>query len=240
MPVRSDHLTFTDMKIFNRFDMGEDDGMDVIESQNVLVQRGVGIGLDDPYSTKSYAQGSGDITQNWPGAPEKVQNVTFDGLMSWTYCYGFKVGQGIYTDHDGVTFKNGVVYDAAVALGIHHKAYGASVLNTTFSNIDIERVTNTNDGNRTWLAFMIVDQSGVGAGPITGVTVKQITVRDKGTTAARITGFSDTAAITGVTFDSIVMPGAASYATTLAQLNVTNRAFAGPVTILPVQNPEPA
>jgi hypothetical protein len=32
---------------------------------------------------------------SWPGQPEKVQNVTFDGLISWTYCYGFKVGQGI-------------------------------------------------------------------------------------------------------------------------------------------------
>ncbi|WP_194896450.1 hypothetical protein [Catenulispora pinisilvae] len=34
IPIRSSDLTFTNIKIFNRFDMGEDDGIDVMESTN--------------------------------------------------------------------------------------------------------------------------------------------------------------------------------------------------------------
>lgn len=55
-PARSNDLTFKNLKIFNRFDMGENDGIDVNESQNVLVQHGIGIGLDDPYTTKTWDQ----------------------------------------------------------------------------------------------------------------------------------------------------------------------------------------
>ncbi len=123
IPVRSNNVRFTNLKLLNRFDMGENDGIDVVESQDVTVRRGIGIGLDDPYTTKSYPQMAGDIGRNWPGQPEKVRNVVFDRLISWTYCYGFKVGQGVYNDHENVTFSNGVVYDAAVGIGIHHKAY---------------------------------------------------------------------------------------------------------------------
>jgi hypothetical protein len=239
IPVRSNDLRFTNIKLFNRFDMGEVDGLDIIESQNVTATRGLGIGLDDPFTTKSYRVNAGDILMNWPGTPEKVQNVTFDGMMSWTYCYGFKVGQGVGTDQTNVTFKNGVVYDSAVALGVHHKAYTAAVDTVTFDNIDIERVTNTNDGNRTWLAVMINDQTNEGAGPVSNVTVSRINIRDRGTTAAKLTGFSATSAIRGVTFDSIRMPGSSGYATTMAEMNVTDRRYVTGVTIRPVQNPEP-
>ncbi|WP_240419952.1 hypothetical protein [Paenibacillus periandrae] len=49
------------MKIFNRFDMGENDGIDVNESQNVWVQ--YSIGFDDPFMTKTSDQAT-DISHN--------------------------------------------------------------------------------------------------------------------------------------------------------------------------------
>ncbi|GAA1730231.1 glycosyl hydrolase family 28 protein [Microbacterium paludicola] len=113
IPTRSDDLEFTHMKIFNRFDMGENDGIDVIESQDVLVQYGIAIGHDDPYSTKSWPKSVG-ITINWPGDPEVVQNVAFDRLISWTGCFGFKVGQGVVSSHTDVRFTNSVIHDSSV------------------------------------------------------------------------------------------------------------------------------
>jgi polygalacturonase len=153
-PARSNDLTFKNMKIFNRFDMGENDGIDVNESQNVLVQHGIGIGLDDPYTTKTWDQ-TVDISLSWPGSPEPVSNVVFDDLFSWTVCFGFKVGQVMRQNQSDVTFKNSVVYDSSVGIGVDHK-YGVGTLtNVTFDNIDIERVTNTNDSTRTWAYFII-------------------------------------------------------------------------------------
>jgi hypothetical protein len=232
IPVRSNDVTFTNMKLFNRFDMGEADGIDVIESQNVTVRRGIGIGLDDPYTTKAYDR-TVDIGVNWPGQPELVRDATFDGLLSWTFCYGFKVGQGVFSTQDTVVFKNGVVYDAAIGVGIHHKAGAGTAAQVTFDNIDIERLSFSNDNRRTWLAFMVNDSTGLGAGPISGVTVRNINVRDRGTTPAQLAGLSAAAAINDVGFDSIRMPGSTGFARTLAELNITGPTFVNRVTILP-------
>jgi polygalacturonase len=231
IPTRSNDLSFTNMKIFNRFDMGENDGIDVIESQDVTVRRGIGIALDDPYSTKTWPKGIG-ITKNWPGEPEELQHVTFDGLVSWTYCYGYKVGQGVAEDQDGVVFENSVVFDAAVGLGVHHKWGHATVSDVTFQNIDIENLSFANDGHRTWLALMVYDGWHDGAGPVRNVTVRDVNVRDKGQTPAPVEGVSETAGIDGVTWDRIRMPGSSGYATSLADLGVQQK-FATNLTILP-------
>ena len=232
VPIRSHDVTLTNVKLFNRFDMGEVDGVDVVESQNVTVRRGVGVGLDDPYTTKSYDR-TVDIGTRWPGASEQVRDVTFDGLISWTYCYGFKVGQGVFSTQENVVFKNGVVVDAAIGIGIHHKAGAGTASGVTFDNIDIERLSATNDNKRTWLAVMINDSVGDGAGPISGVTVRNVNVRDRGTTPALLTGLSAGSAINDVRFDSIRMPGSSGYARTLAALNITAPTFVNRITILP-------
>ncbi|MCL7430314.1 glycosyl hydrolase family 28-related protein [Streptomyces sp. YS415] len=220
MPVRSDRLTFTNMKVYNRFDMGENDAFDAVESQRVTVRRGIGISLDDPYSTKTWPKNLG-ITKNWPGEPEKVSDVTFDGLLSWTYCYGFKVGQGVVADQDRVTFKNSVVYDASIGIGIHHQAGKGVARNVTFSNIDIERLTYKLDKRQTWISFDIGDQYNDGAGPIDSPLVSHIKVRAKGSTPGTLKGFSATSDIRGLTLDSVKMPGATTYARTLREMNIT-------------------
>lgn len=71
------------------------------------------------------------------------------------------------------------------------------------------------------------------------MTVKNIKVRDKGQTAGKLKGNSSTAMISNVTFNNIVMPGSATPASNLFQMNITDRTFYSPVTIFPVQTAEP-
>jgi hypothetical protein len=112
---------------------------------------------------------------------------------------------------------------------VHHK-YGTGTASTIrFENIDIERLSFTNDNNRTWLALWTATGAN-GVGPITGVRLQDIRVRNAGTTAARING-QPGAQITGVELVRILMPGSSTYATTLAQLNLTNLSENGPITI---------
>jgi hypothetical protein len=233
IPVRSDNLTFSNLKVFNRFDMGENDALDVVESQHVKVARGVGVSLDDSYSTKSYKASAGDIMTNWPGSPEPVADVTFDQLLAWTICYAYKVGQGVGVDQTGITFSNNVVYDAAVAVGIDHKAYTAPVSSITFSNIDIERLNQgPNAGNQAWLVVMIENSTGDGGGPVRNLTLSHINVRAMGSTASKLDGLSDSSSITGVALDFIKMPGETSYATSLAAMNITSTQYVSGITIV--------
>ncbi|MGP3979631.1 glycosyl hydrolase family 28 protein [Streptomyces sp. KR80] len=227
MPTRSTDMTFRNMKIFNRFDMGENDGIDVMESTKVTVTHAIGIGLDDPFSTKTW-DNSVDLFAKVPGNPRPLDDVVFDDLVSWTYCYGVKVGQGVMQPQSDVTFKHAVIYDAAVALGVHHKYGSAEATNVRFEDVDIERLSFSNDGNRTWLALWTGNSHGVG--PVNGVTISQVKVRNAGTTAARINGQPD-ALISGVVLDRVVMPGSTQPARTLEEMKLTNLSHHGPIKI---------
>ncbi|MBK3565070.1 MULTISPECIES: glycosyl hydrolase family 28 protein [unclassified Streptomyces] len=229
IPLRSSDLAFRNIKLFNRFDMGENDGIDVMESTNVTVDHTIGIGLDDPFSTKTWPDVA-DIYKTVPGTARPLDNVTFNDLVSWTYCYGVKVGQGVYEPQNKVTFQHVVVYDAAVGIGVHHKYGTAAATNLKFDDIDIERLSFSNDGNRTWLALMTGNTAGIG--PVTGVTISNVRVRNAGTTAARINGLPG-APISGITLSHIVMPGTTTGATTPAQLNLTDLSDYDGLTITP-------
>ncbi|MGI5290525.1 glycosyl hydrolase family 28 protein [Nonomuraea polychroma] len=228
MPTRSSNMTFRNLKMFNRFDMGENDGIDVIESTNVTVTHAIGIGLDDPFTTKTWGSDV-DLFRNVPGDPRPLDGVVFDDLVSWTFCYGIKVGQGVVQPQRNVTFRRVVVYDAAVGIGVHHKYGAASATNIRFEDVDIERLSFSNDSNRTWLALWT--GANLGVGPIDQVRVANVRVRNAGTTPARINGLPG-APITGVTLDRVVMPGSTSPATTLQQMNLTNLSNHGPITII--------
>ncbi|MEU3516862.1 glycosyl hydrolase family 28 protein [Streptomyces sp. NPDC006654] len=226
-PIRSSKMTFRNIKIFNRFDMGENDGIDVMESTDVTVNHAIAIGLDDPFSTKTWADDT-DLFRNIPGVPRPLSTVVFDDLVSWTYCYGVKVGQGVIQPQSDITFRHVVVYDSAVAIGVHHKYGSAAATNIRFEDIDIERTTNSNDGNRTWLAVWTGDTLGVG--PISVVTLSNIRVRDAGTTPARVNG-QPGAPVVGLSLDRVYMPGASAPATTLSQMRLTNLSHHGPIAI---------
>ena len=228
VPIRSSNLTFSNLKIFNRFDMGENDGIDVVESSNVDVTHAIAVGLDDNFSTKTWNSDT-DITSGVPGDPQSLDSVTFTDLVCWTYCYAVKVGQGIDQPQSNIGFNEVVVYDAAVAVGIDHK-YGTSPSsNISFSNVDVERLDFNNAGNQCWLAFMTED-SGGGVGPTQNVTVANVKLRVADKTASRITGLSN-GVISNVTLQNIVPSGSSSPATTLAAADVTNVSNANSVTI---------
>ncbi len=240
MPVRSNDLVFTNLKMFNSLGMGENDGIDVVESQNVVVRNSIGIALDDPYSTKSWKEDT-DIASGkvpWPGSPEPVSNVLFEDSISWTKCYGYKVGQGVMQNQDGITFKDGVVYKAAVGFAIHHKYGTGSVSNVRFENMDVEDISGKNDDNSAWMTMFTVNSGGNGVGPVSGVTIKNITVRDAGESFAKIKGQAG-AQITGITFENVFMPGSSIPATTLHEMNFADLGYYSGVTIKPVQNAEP-
>jgi hypothetical protein len=143
------------------------------------------------------------------------------------------VGQGVGVDQTGITFSNSVVYDAAVAVGIDHKAYTAPVSNITFSNIDIERLNQgPNAGNQAWLVVMIENSTGDGGGQVRNLTLSHINVRAMGSTASKLDGLSDSSSITGVALDFIKMPGETSYATSLAAMNITSTQYVSGITIV--------
>ncbi|UKS25361.1 S-layer homology domain-containing protein [Paenibacillus sp. HWE-109] len=239
-PVRSHDLSFTNVKFFNSLGMGENDGIDVCESQNVVVRNAIGIALDDPFSTKAWKETT-DIASGkvpWPGSPQPVSNVLFEDAISWTLCYGFKIGQGVMQDQNDIVFRDSVVYKAAVGFAIHHKYGAGAVSNVTFENMDVEDISGFNEDNSAWMTLFTVNGSNSGVGPVTGIKVKNITVRDAGEGVAKIKGMPD-APISGITFENVYMPGKAQPATNLYEMNFANKDNYSDITIKPVQNPEP-
>jgi polygalacturonase len=230
-PAWSDHLIFTNLKFMNQLSGGhENDCIDINGCQEVLVQNCIGIALDDPFSTKTWLVNDG-IGRSWNGPAEHVENVLFEDNVSWTWCYGFKVGQGSYYDHRNVIFRNGTVLDCAVGLGVHHK-YGEALLeNITFEDIDIENVTCQNDDNSTWFMAQIMGGAN-GSGPIDDITVRNINVYNKGKTRGKILGLNAEDVATNFTFENIRMLGNSNPASTLAQMNITNRDYYGNAYVL--------
>jgi hypothetical protein len=218
----SNDLSFTNFKVLNQF-IHEDDCIDVNGCQNVFVQNSIGIAWDDPYTTKTFT--GGELMQSMTGTPEDCYNITFEDCISWSGCYGFKAGQGAFCDQDLITFKNSTVYDCAVGIGVHHK-YGNGVLkNITFDNIDIENISYDNAGHSTWVHMQAVTPATDGYAPITNVVVKNIKVRDQGTSGGKIVGYDTQYQVDGVHFSNILMPGSLTYATSYSELDLTNLTY---------------
>lgn len=218
IPTRSNHVKITNYKGFQSLVDYEDDAIDIVESQNVLVQHTIAISEDDPFSTKTWNEAT-DIAKNWPGSPQVLENVTFDDVIAWTCCAAFKVGMGVEQVQRNVVFKNGYVYQASRALAIHHRFGTAPAENIIFENIDIEQVIHTRNGPY-WLQLEI-EESGRGIGPVTQVILKNIKVRDQGRLPSMLRG-KHPFLIEGVTFDQIYMTGSTKPAATLEEMNIRN------------------
>ena len=206
-----------------------------MESQNVTVKRAIAIALDDSFSTKTWTNTT-DIAQGWPGQPQILDGVLFDDCLAFTICYGFKIGQGVLQTQREIVFQNGVVYDGAVGIGISHQYGSAAVVNVTFQNIDIERLSNINAEHGTWLAWYVWNGSGL-YGPLINITAKNIFVRDKGQTFGVIRGLNSNATINTITLVNITMPGFQKPAENLEEMNIWNIGFLSNVTILPIYSP---
>ncbi|WP_438480820.1 glycosyl hydrolase family 28-related protein [Oleiharenicola lentus] len=229
IPARSNNCTFRNVKMFNSMNLLENDGIDVNESQNIVIDRCLAIAHDDAFSSKTWA-GTG-ITVNWPGSPEPVDDVLITNCLAWSDFYAYKIGEGTNQPQNNVRFVNNVAFDCAIGIGISAKWGSAPVTNTRFEGIDIERVNGNSWGNSAWWHGWIQNVDGTGGANITGVYIKNIKVRDAGNTAAALEGLNSASRIDTVTFENVVMPGQTTRATTLSQMNVTSVQFATNITV---------
>ena len=226
VPARSVNVTVANCKMFNALNIGEDDGIDVCECDHVRVRHTIGIALDDPFSTKTWAGGGTDLTTQWYGTPKPNHDVRFDDCLSWTYCFAYKVGAGVCQPQSDITIKDCVAFDCAHGVGISHEYGTAAVTGVTVDGLDVERVGHQNLG-RSWASFFIKR-----GGTINDVTVRNTTVRDRGTTPVDVHGLDAGNGIHGVHFANVRMPGSSGPARTLAELGVDAR-FADGITVTP-------
>lgn len=205
-PVRCSDVTVTRVKMLNRLDMGENDCIDPMECQRVTVTKCIGISLDDPFSTKTWANET-DIALSWPGQPQVQTDIAFEDCLSWTRCFGFKVGQGVMQPQRNISFRGCVVYDAAVGLGVNHRYGTAAAEDILFEGCEVERVSLTLVGRRTWFAaFTEMGNEALGVGPVRRVRVEGCRVWDRGGTRPEIVGWDgEDTWITDVTFKNVEM-----------------------------------
>lgn len=223
------------VKVLNRFDMGENDGIDVDESDNVYVKNSIAITWDDAFSTKTYNFGGrpGNVYQHIQGNNQTNSNITFDGIVGWTGLYGLKVGQGVLQDQHDIVFKNAVIYDSSTCLGVDHRWGSATAYDLHWDNIECEHITVTVDKRRTWMAMnSVMGDTTRGVGPIGNVVVNQVKLYDMGTTAAELNGYSATVARMGaVNVANIYVVALGRYAQTADEAHLTKVSNAGPVNL---------
>lgn len=235
-PTRCDDVVIRDTKHFNENNnLRENDAIDIVESQNVLVEHVLAVSEDDTFSTKTWSKTETDIAPLWPGDEEVLDNVTFDGCTGWSRCTVFKVGDGNFQDQTNITFKNGYVYRCKHGLKLTH-GYGSGICeNVLFDNIFIEGYYPSKHyaNEERWMSFYQTSK-----GQIRNVTVRNIRINKFGKDADRLVGNSAEFYYDGVTFENIYAPGSDTPATSLAEMNITDtNSHVHNITILPYADP---
>ncbi|EJD43888.1 pectin lyase-like protein [Auricularia subglabra TFB-10046 SS5] len=219
--VQVEHSSFTNLKILDRFDVSQDDGIDINESSHVQVRRVISIANDDSFSAKTWPKDVG-TTVPYPYPPRGSTDVTFDDCLAWTLCWAYKVGEGSWQDQSNIVFKNSAVYRAGVGIGIHHKFGSAAIRNVTWFNIDVEQLHGAPAGQAAWGTFY-VNNVNQGIGHIQNLKIRDIKATRAGSKKGLIQGQSANAKISGVTFTDIVIAG--KKATSLKDLNMNTTKF---------------
>lgn len=228
----SRNVTLTNTKHFNFLDVGENDCVDVCNSQDVTVDRSIAISLDDPYSAKTW-EPTTDVASQWPGEFGVCRDVVFNDCVAWTRCFAFKIGAGVLRTQEAIRVTKAVVYDAAHAIGISHSYGRADVRGVVFEDIDVERIQMDCLG-RSWARFMIDNRNKAStAGGIENVRVRDVNVRDAGRTPVRIEGLNESRTLRDVMFERVRMPGRDGFARTLDDLGVRGTRFAENVSVKP-------
>jgi hypothetical protein len=218
IPTQVTGAKLTNIKILNDLNGKQNDGIDVQESTDVKVWRAIAIANDDSFSTKTWLKDVG-TTVPFPYDPQPLRDVSFDECLAWTRCYGFKVGQGVYTDQDNVVFQNSVVYYGGVGLGIDHKFGTGTARNISFLNMDLEKLAGEPGGTGTWLAVFVEDVK-KGTGPIEGVTVKNVRARSLGKYHGKLAGHDEKSYLNGVTISDVYILANKTAAKTLEELDI--------------------
>ena len=231
VPIQIENALITNLKVLDRFDVTQDDGIDVCESTNVTVRRAITVSNDDSYSAKTWPYMVG-TTVPYPYNPRPLSNVLFEDLLSWTYCYSFKIGQGVWESQNNVTFRDGVTYRAGVGIGIDHLFGTSSASNITWENIDLQTVSGDPGGNGGWLSILVQIDGDDGVGPIEDIFVKNIRAREQGSLPCAIDGYNSSAMVTGVTISDVYMYANTTAATTLKEMNILTTNFSSGIEIV--------
>ncbi len=238
IPTRCDNVTITNTKHLNENnDLHENDAIDIVESQNVLVKHTIAMSEDDTYSTKTWGSFT-DIAENWYGDPEELRDVTFDDCFGWTHCGTFKLGDGCHQPQTNVTFKNSYSYKCMQAIKVSH-GYGVyDFKDVLFENIDIEGFGGRSATDRRWLLIDAFSGDATDNGNVDGLTIRNINIRELGSTPSTLKGRDNQSYVYGLTFENIKVPGQEEYASSLEEMNITDVNIQGTsdYTILPVDN----
>ncbi|QKX62789.1 uncharacterized protein TRUGW13939_09954 [Talaromyces rugulosus] len=217
-PIQVTDALLTNLKILDRQDVTQDDGIDVIESTRVTVRRSIAIANDDSYSAKTW-QYNVHTTVPYPYAPRELRDVLFEDCLAWTLCFSYKIGEGVWDVQDNVTFRDSVTYKAGVGIGIHHKFGSEIASNITFENIDIERLSGSPAGKATWMAIY-VDDAGQGVGPLKDLTIKNIRARQQGKGDAYLAGYNESSIVSDVTISDVYIHDSKVPATTFEEMKL--------------------
>ncbi len=204
--VRSDHLTFSHIKLLNRITRhhDENDGIDICECQTVTVTDSIGFAMDDPFSAKTWPFKTG-ITVNWPGLTEYLADVTFQRCMSYTQRMGFKIGQGTNQNQYDVTFRDCTVIDATIGFGVHCSSGAGVVSGVVFDTIYVEKLHSGGFYSHTGWMLLHTQNNSRGNGNLKDVTVKNIHIYRgaEGNQPIRLWGYDRNSGIDGVVFSDI-------------------------------------
>ncbi len=191
MPAFSKQLTFTHMKLLNAIGTHENDGIDLNCCQDSTVSHSIAVALDDPFSVKSYRGGT-DLMKYIEDEGFGAERNLFEDCLAWTICYGFKTGQGAFYDQKQIAFRNSVVHNCSVGIGVNHKYGGGSMEDITFEDIDIEHITWTNGPLQNWMDIECVSGSSVsGRHPVDRVKISRIKLEEMGKAGSFITGYEN-------------------------------------------------
>lgn len=222
--ARSDDVSITNVKMFNAMNLAGDAGLAVCECSGVRVVRCLGIAMDDPFAVQTWAGKATELTARWPGDPRPNHDVLLDDCLAWTASSAFKIGPGVGQPQDAIGLLNCVAHDGAHGFSIAHDTGSAAITGVTVDGLDVERCARKNQG-QSWASMTIK-----GAGTISDVTLRNVTVRDKGTTPVDLHGVDANNAIHTVTFENVHMPGTTAPAKTPEQLGIDAK-FADGVTV---------
>jgi len=220
-------VSITNTKHFNKpSTLGQNDGIDICGSQDVLVSRTIALCRDDPYSIKTYV-----TNYMFEGVGRAAENVVFEDCFAWTRCAAFKLGWGISMGMTDIVFRNSYVYNCNIGLGVTHYGGSAGIKNVTFENIDIEKFQLADSR---WL-LAAIDTSKPGGnrtewGSVTGLTIRDINVRSKWAGQNVLKGHDKKNRITDVEISGITLLGKAC--STLAEMDVETNEFVADVRII--------
>jgi hypothetical protein len=216
LPSRCSDVRITNYKGFQSQLQFENDVIDINECQDVTVRHTIAICEDDPYSTKAWAE-EANIALSWPHPRQPVERVLFDDVVAWTHCAAFKVGNGHFSHQRDVTYRNGYVYNATRAIAID-PCYGSEpCTDIVYEDIDIESLDH-NRGNQSWL-LIHTRERGTGIGPVSGVRIDRVNVRDQGGMLPLVAAGNADGAIDDVVLRDVVIEG--TPLRTFDQLGVT-------------------